>query len=65
MFPIANSETALIAASGALITRIFLASAALTSILSSPTPTLAMIFALFAASMISAVIFVLLLTIII
>jgi hypothetical protein len=52
------------AASAALITRMFLVSAALRSILSRPTPTLAIILVLIAASITSLVILVLLLTII-
>src|ERR687897_496901 len=63
MNPITSSATAVEAASGALITLIFFVSAALTSILSSPTPTRAIILAWVAASTISSVTLVLLLTI--
>ena len=62
MLPIASSATALIAASDALITRSPFPLALFTSILSRPTPTRAIIFALIAASMTSRLIFVLLLT---
>src|SRR6476619_8286946 len=60
--PITNSATAFIAASAALITLIPFDSAYSVSILSKPTPTLAIIFTLVAASIIGFVILVLLLT---
>ena len=61
--PKTNSATAFIAPSTALITRMFFVFAASSSILSSPTPTRAIILQLSAFSISSLVSFVLLLTI--